>query len=123
MPWLLTERDPPGGQAETAGRPRQTLLIVVSAVALLTSACAARSVANEPAATTAGAPDHQVLHPPGVHHMAALAAGTGRPLPRRQPADPTLQPGLAWLAAQLDRSTGVSGLLPSNVQTGVERHR
>jgi hypothetical protein len=78
MPWLLTEREPPGGQAEPARRhPRRMLLIVVTAVALLTSACAARSVATEPA-TTAGAPDHPTVDPPAVHHVAASPASAGR---------------------------------------------
>jgi hypothetical protein len=78
MPWLLTERDPSGGQAEPARRPRRLLLIVVSAVVLLTSACAAPSVANEPAATTAVGPDHQAPDPQGVHHMTASPGSPGR---------------------------------------------
>jgi hypothetical protein len=78
MRWLPTERDPSGGQAEPVRRPWRMLLIVVSAVALLTSACAARSVANEPAATTAVAPDHQAPNPSGVHHLAASPASPGR---------------------------------------------
>ena len=79
MPWLLTERDPSGGQAEPARRPRRRLLIVVSAVALLASACAAPSVANEPAAaTTAVGPGHQAPDPARVHHVTASPANPGR---------------------------------------------
>jgi hypothetical protein len=79
MPWLLIERDPPGSQAKRARRRpgRMLLIVVVTAVALLTSACAVRSAASEPA-TTATALDHQVLDPPGAHHVAALAARAGR---------------------------------------------
>ena len=78
MPWSQIKREPPGGQSEPARRrPRRMLLMAGTAVALLTSACAVRSLATEPA-TTAAAPDRQFVDPPSAHQVAAAPASAGR---------------------------------------------